>query len=159
MAQDQHDETVQDTNAATHGEQEVPGVGDTAPDFELALRQSEMDLAILTAYMIRQKWKDSELNIVTCIPNEREGEEDDEEFEQNIREQLERVIEIARLPNPRIVVLSGPFEECLAQAPRSDIDVMGMASPPNFERMRESVKKTRSTCVFVADSGQESAMA
>lgn len=127
-----------------------------APDFELALRQSEMDLAILTAYMIRQKWDDSELNIVTCIPD---NVDDADEREQSMREQLERVIEIARLPNPSITILHGPFDECLGRAPRSDIDVMGMSSPPDFERMRRSVEKTRSTCVFVADSGQESAMA
>ncbi len=139
-----------------------------APDLELALRQSELDLAILVAYMIRQKWENSTLNIVTCVPEpepaEGDGVEEDAaqryaEHKREVRDEIERVIEIARLPDPEIHLLEGDFPDCLDKAPRSDLDVMGLRSSPDFDLMRKAVDKTRSTCVFVADSGQESAIA
>ena len=125
-------------------------VHDRSPDWELVLRDSNLNLAILIAYMVSQSWE-GRLNIVTCVEPERDPDE--------VREELERVIDLARLPDPEIPLLEGTFRENLANGPRSDLDVMGLSSPPDFELMREAIDKTRSSCVFVADSGQESAMA
>lgn len=116
----------------------------------LVLRESHINLAILVAYMVTQNWK-GRLNLVSCVEEDRTHDE--------LRAELQRVIDLARLPDPEIHLLDGPFMENLSNGPRADVDIMGLSRPPNFELMREAIEKTRSTCVFVADSGQESAMA
>jgi amino acid transporter len=125
-------------------------VHDRNPDMELVLRQSHINLAILVAYMITRNWK-GRLNIVSCVQPDREA--------QDVREELQRVIDLARLPDPEIHLLEGTFQENLGKGPRADVDILGLSQPPNYALMREAVDKTRSTCVFVADSGQESALA
>ena len=125
-------------------------VHDRAPDWELVLRDSNLNLAILIAYMVTMNW-DGRLNIVSCVESERDPE--------NVREELERVIDLARLPDPEIHLLDGGFRENLGNGPRSDVDIMGLSDPPDCDLMDEAIDRTRSTCVFVADSGEESAMA
>jgi hypothetical protein len=125
-------------------------VHDRNPDMELVLRQSHINLAILVAFMVTQNWK-GRLNIVSCVEEGRDPEE--------VREELQRVIDLARLPAPKIHLLDGTFADNLGYGPRADVDILGLSQPPNFELMRDAIKKTRSTCVFVADSGQESALA
>lgn len=125
-------------------------VHDRAPDWELVLRESHLNLAILVAYMVARNWE-GRLNIVSCVESEREPAK--------VRKELERMIELTRLPDPEIHLLDGPFRENIGAGPRSDLDIMGLSKPPNYELMREAVERTRSSCVFVADSGQESAMA
>ncbi|QDG50521.1 Na-K-Cl cotransporter [Persicimonas caeni] len=125
-------------------------VHDRNPDMELVLRESHINLAILVAYMVTQNWK-GRLNLVSCVEEDRTHEE--------VRQELQRVIDLARLPDPEIHLLDGPFIDNLDKGPRADVDIMGLSRPPNFELMREAISKTRSTCVFVADSGKESALA
>jgi amino acid transporter len=125
-------------------------VHDENPDMELVLRQSHINLAILVAFMVTKNWK-GRLNIVSCVEEGHDAEE--------VRAELQRVIDLARLPDPQIHLLDGTFAENLGNGPRADVDILGLSQPPNFELMHEAIDKTRSTCVFVADSGQESALA
>jgi hypothetical protein len=121
-----------------------------APDLELALGESRLNLAILTAYMIRQKWN-AKLNIVSCLPRD--------EDKDSLRAELQRVAELARLPISSVVIIEGELRDHLGDAPRSDLDVFGMSSEPDYDFMRQALADTRSTCIFVTDSGQESALA
>ena len=57
------------------------------------------------------------------------------------------------------MVMVGAFMECAGQAPQSDMDVFGMAAEPDLDFVRQMVRATRSSCLFVSDSGQESAFA
>ena len=53
----------------------------------------------------------------------------------------------------------GEFEPYLAEAPRGDVNIFGLMDPPKFGRKREIVSRTRTSGLFVLDSGQESALA
>jgi hypothetical protein len=122
-----------------------------SPGMELALRRSHLNLAILMAYTIARNWH-AKINIVSSI--------DDDELElDHVRESLENLIDLARIPDPEIHLLEGNFQETLAASPRCDLDIMGLGSPPNFEAMRKAVTDTESSVIFVADSGLESAVA
>ncbi|MFP4596830.1 MAG: Na-K-Cl cotransporter [Persicimonas sp.] len=125
-------------------------VHDRSPDMELVLRRSHLNLAILIAYMVTRNW-DGRLNLVSCIEPDRDPDQ--------VREEIDRLVNLARLPEPKIHLLEESFEDGLAKAPRADLNILGLSDPPDFELMRRAVTKTRSSCVFVADSGQESALA
>ena len=58
-----------------------------------------------------------------------------------------------------VIVEHCDFRTCLARAPQSDIDLFGLPAEPDFGFMREMVDATRSACVFVRDSGEESILA
>ncbi len=68
--------------------------------------------------------------------------------------------DLARIPDrAKSLVLVGPFNECAGNAPQSDLDIMGMQGRPDFDFMNRMIDVTRSSCLFVADSGRESARA
>jgi hypothetical protein len=55
-------------------------------------------------------------------------------------------------------VLTGTFEEVLKSAPRGNINLFGLREKLSFEFMRNSTELTKSSCLFIKDSGQESAL-
>jgi solute carrier family 12 (sodium/potassium/chloride transporter), member 2 len=125
-------------------------VHDRNPDMELVLRRSHLNLAILIAYMVSQNWN-ARINVVTCVGEDRDKED--------VRAELERLVNLARLPSPEIHLLEGSFQDNLAKAPHSDLDILGLSHPPDYELMRRALAETKSSCVYVADSGEESALA
>jgi amino acid transporter len=125
-------------------------VHDRSPDMELVLRRSHLNLAILLAYTISRNWE-AKINIVCSVRSDREPEE--------VRESLENLIDLARIPNPEVHLLDGDFRDNFKTAPRCDLDIMGLSDPPNYEQMQRAVEDTESSVLFVADSGQESALA
>jgi solute carrier family 12 sodium/potassium/chloride transporter 2 len=51
------------------------------------------------------------------------------------------------------------FRECLKMAPRADINIFGLSPGKTpFEQIREFTDLTKTSCVFVKDSGEESAL-
>ena len=66
----------------------------------------------------------------------------------------------ARLPSlTELHVFTGSFKEALKSAPPADVNIMGITKDPPFQFMREATELTKSSCVFVNDSGTESALA
>ncbi len=49
--------------------------------------------------------------------------------------------------------------EVIGDAPRADVSIFGLPDTPNFNYMREVTELSNSSCLFVRDSGQESAIA
>lgn len=125
-------------------------VHDQSPDMELALRRSHLNLAILLAYTIARNWG-AKINIVTSVSVDQEVE--------HVRESLENLIDLARIPEPEIHLLEGKFHENFANSPRCDLDIMGLADEIDFELMQMAIDNTESSVLFVADSGMESALA
>jgi len=66
----------------------------------------------------------------------------------------------ARLPaQTEYHVLVGKFEDNLESAPGADINIFGLADKLPFKFMREAPELTKSSCLFIRDSGKESALA
>ncbi len=118
------------------------------------LDRSDLNLGILTALRLAKAW-DAELNLITAIPDEGEA--------QAAWEHLNELRDLARIPEAaRSEVMVGPFEDCVAQAPQSDIDVMGLrrdGAGPDLDFVAEMVRATRSACLFCGSSGHENALA
>lgn len=120
---------------------------------EEAFANNNLDLMLLTGYRLMRRWT-AELNLLTVVPSE------DSEEGATAVEFLNRIAELARLPGcTRKRVLVGSFDEAVRSAPQADISIMGLQENPDFDFMVNMVEKTGSSCLFVADSGRESARA
>ncbi len=125
-------------------------IRDRSPDWNLRWDIGNLDLPILIAYKLKRNWK-ANLRILTVIDDERE--------EKNARDFMSRLMDLARLPETEVIVARSDFKEYLATGPQADLNMFGLLTEPNFDFIREMVDRTRSSCLFVRDSGQESALA
>jgi hypothetical protein len=72
---------------------------------------------------------------------------------------LDRLSNQARLPSmTELHVLIGKFDDTLQQAPRADMNIFGLGEKVILDFIRETPEKTNSSCLFVKDSGWESAL-
>ncbi len=127
-------------------------VSDQSPEWKLGLRLANLDLTVLLAYQIFQNWKARTLRLLTVVR--------DPDEVPNARAYLQRLTEDARLsPRTEHWVHSGKFLERLIEAPRADLQVLGLPRQVDARFMREVVLRTGSACLFVRDSGRESALA
>jgi len=73
---------------------------------------------------------------------------------------LDELSKQTRLPSmTEFHVLTGSFKEVIAKAPKGDVSIFGLAEELQFNFMREVTEMTNSSCLFVRDSGKESAIA
>ena len=124
-------------------------------DVNLWLRDNSPNwhLAMLMTLQIQSNWE-GKVNMVTVASNENEVE--------RLRSFLEHLSEQARLTAfTEIYVLIGTFHEALKIAPRADIDIFGLAidNEMPFDFIVEVSDAVKASCVFVMDSGYESALA
>jgi amino acid transporter len=120
-------------------------------DPRAAFETYNLNLTILMGFRLLRAWK-AELNVVTVV-----GSEDEVPAARTF---LTEVCELARIrKSSRIVVRVGDFEEEIADAPRSDVHIMGLPPEVDFGFTRRMVQLSRASCLFVSDSGRESALA
>jgi amino acid transporter len=125
-------------------------IHDRSPDWRLALEIGNLDLALLAGYKLSQNW-DAHLRLVTALRDPAE--------EAKARDFLEKLIDLGRFSNATATVGTVPFSDYLRQAPQADLNIFGLQPEPDFEVIRRLVDTTESTCMFVRDSGRESALA
>lgn len=127
-------------------------IRDQSPDWRLSMNLSNLDLAILTSIKIKHNWNNAHLNLITVVR--------DSDQMTNAEEYLSRIIELARIPGDSdVYVVNQDFLSYVREAPRADLNVFGLPSDPDFDFVRRMVEEARAACVFVRDSGQESALA
>ena len=108
-------------------------------------------LALLVTLQLQLNWG-GKINLVTVAS--KEGDE------KRLNTFLERLSDHARLPwQTEFHVLTGGFKDSFRVAPRADINVFGLGDESiPFDLIRELPALTASSCLFVKDSGQESAL-
>jgi len=124
-------------------------IRDRSPDWEITWDIGNLDLSLLTAYQIQRNWN-AKLRLVMVV----ERREDEEEA----RNFMTRLADLARL-DATVVVASGPFDDFLEVAPMGDLNLFGLSPDPDFGFVHRMVEETRSSCLFVRDSGTENALA
>jgi solute carrier family 12 sodium/potassium/chloride transporter 2 len=107
------------------------------------------DLAILAAYKLATNW---ETTIRILAPVQETGKV------REAREILGELVEQTRIPAGEILVELGSFSEALSSAPAADLEIFSLPPEPDLGRIRETIRMTRTTCLFCRDSGQESAL-
>ena len=109
-----------------------------------------LDLSILVAYKLKMNWG-ARIRLITVINNPEEVEK--------ARDFLNLLINLARLPETLTEVIVGDFNTVITQAPAADLNIFGMDDDLKFDFVKEMSDKTKSTCLFVKDSGHESILA
>lgn len=121
------------------------------PDWKHELYKSNLDLSLLLAYQLAQNWQ-GRLTLRMAVP--------DEQTKEKAREFLVRLVRLARLPqDTEIAIPVLPFSEAVAQGPRADLDIFGLSREPDMEFVQNLTELLNGSCVFVRDSGDESALA
>lgn len=127
-------------------------VSDQSPEWKLGLRLANLDLTVLLGWLIYQNWHAHTLRLLTVVREPAEVP--------NARAYLGHLIDDARLPpDTAHWIRSGSFLDHLDEAPRADLHVLGLPRKVDTHFMREVVRRTGSSCLFVRDSGRESALA
>lgn len=108
-------------------------------------------LAVLISLQLQLNWA-GKINLIT-VANKNEDKKMMYHF-------LDELSEQTRLPSmTEFHVLTGSFKEVIAKAPKADVSIFGLADDLQFNFMREVTEITNSSCLFVRDSGKESAIA
>ncbi len=120
-------------------------------DPDAAFDAGNLNLILLMGIRLMRTWN-ADLHLITTVRDEADAPE--------AREFLRRISELARLPSKVVrEAMVGTFEECMVRATSSDLTILGIAPQPDHERLQTLVELSRSSCVFVRDSGRESARA
>jgi hypothetical protein len=108
-------------------------------------------LTMLTAMQLSRNW-DCPVRVLRVV-------DDESEMEQACRA-LKRIAERTRLSlNTECEILVGDFLEQVAAAPRADLNIFGMAQEMDMDTLHMLAEQTDTSCLFVRDSGMESALA
>lgn len=108
-------------------------------------------LAMLVTLQLQLNWN-GKINLVTAAKGEEE--------KHKLLNFLERLSDQTRLPSmTEFHVIEGSFQEALVNSPRADINIFGIGKELPFDFMREASELTKSSCLYVKDSGHESALA
>ena len=126
-------------------------VSNQGPDWKIDLRESNMDLALLLAYQLSRNWQ-GRITLCMAVP--------DEETKAKAEVFLAELIDLVRLPkNTAAIVLIAPFTDALSQTPRPDLSILGLSKEPDLAFAQNLVVQVNGSCVFIRDSGDESALA
>jgi len=106
---------------------------------------------VLLAYQIARNWH-GRINLCMAVA--------DVEIEERANQFLRELISLARLPrHTSAYVTVGAFWEALPQAPRSDLSIFGLQTTPDLNFVEKISTTLSASCIFVRDSGNESALA
>ncbi|MDJ0510440.1 MAG: amino acid permease [Crocosphaera sp.] len=115
------------------------------------LEKGNMDLAILMALRLLKAWK-AHLNIISVI-----SQDEDREAAKNYINSLR---DLCRIPSTaQTIIIVGEFMDCILKTPQGDMDFIGLQSTPDFQFVQNMINLTGSSCLFISDSGSESALA
>jgi amino acid transporter len=108
-------------------------------------------LAVLVALQLQLNW-DGKINLITSTTEENE--------KKKAQHFLERLSDQARMPSlTEFHVLTGDFKSVMKKAPAADINIFGLAGNLQLDFIREVPELINSSCLFIKDSGHESALA
>ncbi len=126
-------------------------VRDQSPDWQLGLKLSNLDYAVLMSIQLKLNWQ-AHSRILTVV---REAEH--VELAQRF---LSNLLAFARMPSDvEILAEHGRFDEFLRRAPRADLNIMGLSEKVDKAGMERLVRQCQGSCLFVLDSGYASALA
>jgi uncharacterized membrane protein len=126
-------------------------VREQGPEWKLGLRLSNLDLSVLLAYQLARNWGG---RITLCMAvNDSETYEKAEKF-------LKELINLGRLPGKtRINIRQSSFREALVDVPRGDINFFGLPGEFDHQFLETVSQIVDASCLFIRDSGNESALA
>jgi hypothetical protein len=126
-------------------------LSDRSPDWSMSLRLTNIDLPVLIGLLLAES-SGGHMRMVTAI-------RDSEEY-YKAQDFLARLIDMGRLPNGTTAhVFHGDFLQQITNAPPADIHLFGISSNVDLNRLKTIQSKAGGLCLFLMDSGLESAIA
>jgi amino acid transporter len=126
-------------------------IREQSPAWEVAMRMTNLDLALLLAYQLARNWG-GRITLITIVADPAE-QANGEAF-------LADLIDFGRMPRQtRTIVEVGSLESYLPQAPEADLNIFGLQQQISLDFIRRIVAATDASAIFVRDSGDESALA
>jgi hypothetical protein len=108
------------------------------------------NLSILTALQLERNWN-GRLRLLRVVKDPSE--------QKKAEVGLRRVAERGRLPvDVERIIYIGNFSEQLALCPKADLNIFGMSQDLDIDQMHELCQRADTACLFVMDSGEESAL-
>jgi hypothetical protein len=123
---------------------------DQSPHWQLDMHLGNIDLALLSAYLLCKNWRGT-MRLVTVVS--------DPEQVVKAETYLRSLISLARLPSVEVRVEQGDFFAALARCGHSDLHIFGLPQVLDPDFVRRALSVARSVCLFVQDSGEENVMA
>lgn len=119
---------------------------DRGPEWKLEMDLGNQDLALLTGYKLMRNWN-TDLRLVARVSDVRQ-KETAEDF-------LKLLSQTARIPGvSTAAVVSQPDET----PPPADLHIFPLPDAIDFNQLRRYSQRYKAACIFVLDSGQESAL-
>jgi solute carrier family 12 (sodium/potassium/chloride transporter), member 2 len=125
-------------------------LSDRSPDWTLRLHQANLDLPVLVAWLVGRAWG-GVLQLGTVVRDEADAPA--------ARAFLRDLADQARLPAAELAVWDGAFQDHLGRLPPADLSLFGMPPTVELARLRAIRDAARGSCLFLLDSGTESALA
>lgn len=126
-------------------------VRDQSPDWQLGLKLANLDLAVLMSHQLCKNWG-AAIQLRTVVRNGTDVA--------TANRFLTDLLHQARMSKGvQVDVRAGSFRVALQECPRADIHVLGLAETTTVANMHEIVSAVDGSCLFVMDSGSESALA
>ncbi len=125
-------------------------VHDQSPAWELDMHLGNIDLALLSAYLLRQNWQ-GRIEVVTVVANAEEVDK--------ARRYLNHLVDMARLRHVDVRVEQGAFLDALAASGHSDLHIVGFPKRLSMDFVDTVMAHAGAACLFVQDSGRENVLA
>ena len=121
-----------------------------SPDWQLGLNLPNLDLALLMAYQLAKNWH-GQINLITVVANEAQSAD--------ATTYLHQLKDLGRMPaSTKAIVAATDFFTFLEYAPEADVNIFGLQEQVALSFMTRLPVQTESSCIFVRDSGMESAL-
>ncbi|MFZ0243378.1 MAG: amino acid permease [Desulfobacterales bacterium] len=124
---------------------------DQGPNWKVEMEFRDLDLAILLAYRMMDRWS-AKLTVIAAVAKEAEKEK--------AKVFLMRLVDLARLPADTAAhVADGDFGRYASSAPEADLNIFPLPAELDAEFLWHLRDATGASCLFTQDSGEESALA
>jgi hypothetical protein len=121
-----------------------------SPEWTIGLRLPNLDLSLLLAYQLARNWG-GRINLLTVVADETERH--------NAEQYLSQLMDLGRMPRgTQPLVFVGGLDELVRQAPEADLNIFGLQRQINLAFMQRMIGQVDTACIFVRDSGRESAL-
>lgn len=127
-------------------------IRERSPDWPIDMRLGNFHLSLLMAYQISLNWQ-GRIRLISVVREEGEVERG--------KQFLDQLVELSRMPRgtETVCVRADWPEYIMKDARRADLDIFGVQEHPQVTMMQELTLYSESSCLFVRDSGLESALA
>lgn len=126
-------------------------IRDQSPEWKVDSDLANIDYALLVSNQLKKNWG-AEVNII-CVIN-------DQNEMANAAKFIDTLLDFTRMAEKtKPVVVQDKFFEYLPKAPRADVNIFGISHETTKDAINSIVKTSQTSCLFVMDSGKESAMA